>query len=101
MRKVLSALFVVGSLMLVSPSVFAQGGAAPTGATNWVAISAAFGMALAAFGGAVGQSRVAASACECMARNPGASVANRAAMTLGLEFIEKLALLNHVIVFDK
>jgi F-type H+-transporting ATPase subunit c len=101
MRKVFSAFFVVAAVMSVSPAVFAQGGAAPTGATNWVAISAAFGMALAAFGGAVGQSRVAASACEGMARNPGASGAIRAAMILGLVFIETLALLTLVIIFAK
>jgi F-type H+-transporting ATPase subunit c len=69
------------------------------GATNWVAISAAFGMALAAFGGALAQSRVASSACEGMARNPGAAGAIRAAMILGLVFIETLALLTLVIIF--
>ena len=49
-------------------------------------------MALAAFGGALAQSRVASSACEGMARNPGASGAIRAAMILGLVFIETLTI---------
>jgi F-type H+-transporting ATPase subunit c len=101
MKKVFSVLSVAASVMLVSPAVFAQGGAAATGGTNWVAISAGFGMALAAFGGAVGQSRVASSACEGIARNPGASGAIRAAMILGLVFIETLALLTLVIIFAK
>lgn len=101
MRKVFGGLFVIAAVMSISPALFAQGGAAPTGTTNWVAISAAFGMALAAFGGAVAQSRVASSACEGMARNPGASGAIRAAMILGLVFIETLALLTLVIIFSK
>jgi len=101
MKKAFAVMFVVGAVLLVSPAVFAQAGAAPAGTTNWVAISAAFGMALAAFGGAVAQSRVASSACEGMARNPGASGAIRAAMILGLVFIETLALLTLVIIFAK
>ncbi len=101
MRKILYLLATLAAVMLSSPVAFAQVGAAPAGATNWVAISAAFGMALAAFGGAVAQSRVASSACEGMARNPGASGAIRAAMILGLVFIETLALLTLVIIFAK
>jgi F-type H+-transporting ATPase subunit c len=102
MRK---ALYTVGALagaLLASPAAFAQtGAAAAAGGTNWVAISAAFGMALVAFGGALAQSRVASAACEGMARNPGASGAIRAAMILGLVFIETLALLTLVIIFAK
>ena len=81
MRKVLYTLGALAGAMLLSPAAFAQTTGAPMAAgTNWVAISAAFGMALAAFGGAIAQSRVASSACEGMARNPGASGAIRAAM---------------------
>jgi len=102
MRKVLYTVGALAGALLMSPAAFAQtaaGGAA--GGTPWVAISAAFGMALAAFGGAIAQSRVASSACEGMARNPGASGAIRAAMILGLVFIETLALLTLVIIFVK
>jgi F-type H+-transporting ATPase subunit c len=102
MRKVLYTFGALATVMLAAPAAFAQAGAAPAaGGTNWVAISAAFGMALAAFGGAIAQSRVASSACEGMARNPGASGAIRAAMILGLVFIETLALLTLVIIFVK
>src|ERR1700680_1894978 len=101
MKKSLSVLVVLAEVTVLSPAAFAQTGAAPTGGVNWVAISAAFGMALAAFGGALAQSRVASSACEGMARNPGASGAIRAAMILGLVFIETLALLTLVIIFAK
>jgi F-type H+-transporting ATPase subunit c len=66
-----------------------------------LAIAAGFGMALAAFGGALGQSKVASSACEGMARNPGAAGAIRAAMILGLVFIETLSLFTLAIIMLK
>ncbi len=101
MKKVLYLMGALAGALGASPAVFAQTSAAASGGTNWVAISAAFGMALAAFGGAIAQSRVASSACEGMARNPGAAGAIRAAMILGLVFIETLALLTLVIIFVK
>ena len=52
----------------------------------------AIGMGAAAFGCGLGQGRVASAACEGMARNPGAAGAIRAAMILGLVFIETLVL---------
>src|ERR1700704_1704449 len=79
MKKVLYTVVALTGAMLVAPAAFAQTTAAPAGGTNWVAISAAFGMA----------------------RNPGASGAIRAAMILGLVFIETLALLTLVIIFAK
>jgi F-type H+-transporting ATPase subunit c len=102
MKKVLYLMIALGACMLVSPAAFAQGGAGAAAAgTNWVAISAAFGMALAAAAGAMGQSRVASAACEGIARNPGAAGAIRAAMILGLVFIETLALFTLGIIFVK
>jgi F-type H+-transporting ATPase subunit c len=56
-------------------------------------------MAIAAAGCGYAQSRVAGAACEGMARNPGAADPIRAAMFLGLVFIETLALFTLVIVF--
>jgi F-type H+-transporting ATPase subunit c len=100
-KRIVPLLFGFAVMMLASPAAFAQTGAPVAAGTNWVAISAAFGMALAAFGGALAQSRVASAACEGMARNPGASGAIRAAMILGLVFIETLALLTLVIIFAK
>jgi F-type H+-transporting ATPase subunit c len=101
MKKVLYTMGALAGALLASPAAFAQTSPAGAGGTNWVAMSAAFGMALAAFGGALAQSRVASAACEGMARNPGASGAIRAAMILGLVFIETLALLTLVIIFVK
>jgi ATP synthase subunit C len=48
-----------------------------------------------------GQARVAAAACEGIARNPGAAGPIRLAMILGLVFIETLALFTLAIVFAK
>jgi len=102
MKKIVYQLVVFAVVMMLSPAAFAQAEAAPAaGGTNWLAISAAFGMALAACFGAMAQSRVASAACEGMARNPGAAGAIRAAMILGLVFIETLALLTLVIIFAK
>jgi F-type H+-transporting ATPase subunit c len=87
--------------LVVAPSAFAQETAGGSGARGTLAIAAAFGMALAAFGGALGQGKVASAACEGIARNPGAAGAIRAAMILGLVFIETLALFTLAIIFAK
>jgi F-type H+-transporting ATPase subunit c len=100
MRKLMYLCTTMGVMLLAGPAVFAQTGAA-SGGTNWGPIAAAFGMALAAVGGAMSQSKVASAACEGMARNPGAAAAIRASMILGLVFIETLALLTLVIIFVK
>ena len=96
MKKLAMFTLAVMALLLVAPAAFAQeGGAAKAGlstASSWVMISAAVGMALAAAGCGIAQSRVAAAACEGMARNPGAADPIRAAMFLGLVFVETLAL---------
>jgi len=103
MKRAMSIMTVMVTALLLAPGAFAQAGeaAAGGGKNGLVAIAAAFGMALAAFGGALGQSKVAAAACEGIARNPGATAAIRVAMILGLVFIETLALLTLVIIFVK
>ncbi|HXY01777.1 MAG TPA: ATP synthase F0 subunit C [Candidatus Limnocylindrales bacterium] len=99
MKKIAVVLVAVVLLAMAAPAAFAQeAGAKPGGGhVGTLAIAAGFAMALAAFGGALGQSRVGAAACEGMARNPGASGAIRASMILGLVFIETLSLLTFVI----
>jgi F-type H+-transporting ATPase subunit c len=56
-------------------------------------------MALAAAFCGYAQSRAAAAACEGIARNPSAEKDIRAAMFLGLVFIETQALFTLVVVF--
>ena len=57
-----------------------------------VAASTAFGLAIAAIGGALSQSRGIQSALEGIARNPGASGTITTAMIIGLALIESLVI---------
>ena len=100
MKKAVMLLAVLVAVMLVAPAAFAQETGAVSG-KGPLAIAAAFGMAIAAFGGAFGQGRVATAACEGKARNPGAAGANRASLILGLVFIETLALFTLAIIMLK
>ena len=100
MKKTVILLAVLMAVAFLAPAAFAQEAGAGA-ARGHLAIAAGFGMALAAFGAALGQSRVASSACEGMARNPGAAGAIRAAMILGLVFIETLALFTLAIIMLK
>src|SRR5580692_10077655 len=94
-------LFLFAILMLLACPIFAQsGGAAAAPASNWwVSIGAGIGMAIGSGLCALGQGKAIAGACEGMARNPGVAPAIRAAMILGLVFIESLALYVMVIIF--
>jgi F-type H+-transporting ATPase subunit c len=56
------------------------------------AASTAFGLAIAAIGGAFSQSRGLRSALEGIARNPGASGPITTAMIIGLALIESLVI---------
>ncbi|HEX9759868.1 MAG TPA: ATP synthase F0 subunit C [Candidatus Acidoferrales bacterium] len=100
MKKFTTVLLALVAVLLLAPAAFAQQDTQPAGSgVNWVALSASFAMALAAAGCGLGQSRVASAACEGMGRNPGAAEPIRAAMFLGLVFIETLALFTLVIIF--
>ena len=76
---------------LFAPAAFAQDQAgASSKALSGIAVG--FGMAIAAVGCGLAQGRIASAACEGMARNPGAAGAIRAAVILGLVFVETLVL---------
>jgi F-type H+-transporting ATPase subunit c len=66
---------------------------------GYVAIAAGIGFAIAVFGGAIGQSRIGAAACEGAARNPGAAGKIQTMMILGLALIESLVLFALLVVF--
>ena len=94
-------LLVLTTLLLASP-IWAQtaAGTSPQqGKGWWIAIGAGIGMAIASGLCALGQGKAIAGACEGMARNPGVSAPIRAAMILGLVFVESLALYTLVIIF--
>jgi F-type H+-transporting ATPase subunit c len=103
MRK-LNILFfaVVGVLMTAIPAL-AQAGTAPAAdqGVGLKAIAAGVGFAIAVFGGALGQSRIGAAACEGAARNPGAAGRIQTMMILGLALIESLVLFALLVVFAK
>jgi F-type H+-transporting ATPase subunit c len=89
-------------LLLAAPAFAADAATAPGDeTTKWIVITSGFAMAIAAFGGAIGQSRVAAAACEGMARNPGARPGIQLFFILGLVFIETLALFTFAVIFAK
>ncbi|MGH9432733.1 MAG: ATP synthase F0 subunit C [Terriglobia bacterium] len=101
-QKIALLLTGIAGLFLAIPA-FAQGTgqAAAGGGTNLVPIAAGIGMAIAAGLCGIGQGKAAASACEGVARNPGARPAIFLFMILGLIFIESLALYTFVIIFIK
>ena len=87
------------TLLVLTGAAFAQGvdeaavklnGLASNYGT--IAIAAAFGIGLAALGGALGQGRAVASALDGIARNPGAAGQIRGPMILGLALIESLVI---------
>jgi F-type H+-transporting ATPase subunit c len=105
MKKLAGILLLLIVIGIVAGPVFAQAGGEighpPEHVATGIVLAAGFSMAIAAAFCGLGQARVAASACEGIARNPGAAGAIRTAMILGLVFIETLALFTLAIVFAK
>ncbi len=101
MRKLMFVLLAL--IVLVAMPALAQTPepAAAASSVNWVAITSGFAMALAVALAALGQSKVASSACEGLARNPAARPGIQLALILGLAFIESLVLFTLVILFVK
>ena len=77
----------------------AQAAESATSYKGYVALAAGIGFAIAVFGGAIGQSRIGAAACEGAARNPGAAGRIQVMMILGLALIESLVLFALVVIF--
>ncbi len=89
--------------VLAIPAMAQTGGAQDNQFTvdGYKALAAGLGFGLAAGLGAIGQSRIGASAVEGAARNPGAAGTVQTMMIIGLALIESLVLLALVIVFAK
>jgi len=92
------------SLVFAMPSAFAQGIQATAdnefSMKKFIALAAGFGIAIAAFGGAMGQGKAAAATLEGIARNPGASGKMFVPMILALALIESLVIYALVISFS-
>lgn len=58
----------------------------------WCMLAAGIGMGLGSFGTGIGQGMAIRSACEGVARNPGASGKILTTMMIGLAMIESLAI---------
>lgn len=108
MNKLRMLFFAVVGVLAGGMTTFAQvTETAAVGADNastvlkYQYVAAAFGFAIAAAAGAIGQSRIAAAAVEGAARNPGAAGRIQTMMILGLALIESLVLFALLIVFTK
>ena len=103
-KFVLSSLAAL-AVMLVGAAAFAQ--AAPEAAAgankydvlSMIGLACGLGIAIAAFGGAMGQGRTASSALDGIARNPGAAGKIFTPMILGLALIESLVIYSLIISF--
>jgi len=105
MRKLNMLFFAVVGVLMSAMPVLAQAPAAVDHAADsgagLKAIAAGVGFAIAVVGGALGQSRIGAAACEGAARNPGAAPKIQTMMILGLALIESLVLFALLVVFAK
>lgn len=104
MRKIGFFLLSAAAIMMTAAMpVFAQPAAAEAAnsSAGLKAIAACVGFAIAVVGGAIGQSKIGAAACEGAARNPGAAGRIQTMMILGLALIESLVLFALLIVFIK
>lgn len=84
--------FAIVALAFVSPAFAADEAAHAAATGDWSAIAAGLGIALAAFGGAIGQGKAVASAVEGIGRNPAASGKIFLPMIIGLVLIESLVI---------
>ncbi|MBI2081966.1 MAG: ATP synthase F0 subunit C [Deltaproteobacteria bacterium] len=108
MKRIITFLSGLCSFLLVSAVTFAQEhgaevASAAAGDSLWVkpmlALASGFAIGIAAFGGALGQSRAAAAALEGIARNPGAAAKVQTPMIIALALIESLVIYALVIAF--
>lgn len=103
-KKLKILLGSLSSLLITAVALAQEHGASSAGSESpWLkpmlAIAAGFAIGLAAFGGALGQSRAAAAALDGIARNPGAASKVQTPMIIGLALIESLVIYALVIAF--
>jgi F-type H+-transporting ATPase subunit c len=103
MSRLRMLFFAVIGILMSGMTVFAQAvegaGDNASSVSKYRALAAGVGFAIAVFGGALGQSRIGAAACEGAARNPGAAGRIQTMMILGLALIESLVLFALLVVF--
>lgn len=100
MRNILTRLFVFAATLLTAVPAFAMEEAASGGNTRGtIAIATAISIAVAAFGGALGQGNAVNAAMQGIARNPSAAGKIMTNMIIGLALIESLVIYGLVIAF--
>jgi len=99
--KVLWFAVALAAVLVLVPVTFAQTTGAVSPGVDWVDVAAAFGLGVAALGCGIGQGKATASACEGIARNPGASGPIRIVFIIGVALIESLTLYALVMVIFK
>lgn len=103
MKKIVTAATTFGAAFFFAALATAQEHGAPgagaSGAAGYLALASGLGIAIASFGGALGQGRAAAAALEGIARNPGVSGKIQTPMIIGLALIESLVIYSLVIAF--
>ncbi|MDD5245750.1 MAG: ATP synthase F0 subunit C [Syntrophorhabdaceae bacterium] len=100
MKKFLTIVMLLGILVCISGGIAMAAEPAAgldSQVKQMVALAAGFGIAIAAFGGAIGQARSIASALDGIARNPGASGKIVTPMIIGLAMIESLVIYSLVV----
>lgn len=100
-KKALWFFVALVAALALTPVAFAQTTGAASPAIDWTDVAAAFGLGLAALGCGIGQGKATASACEGIARNPGASGPIRIVFIIGVALIESLTLYALVMVIFK
>jgi F-type H+-transporting ATPase subunit c len=93
-----ASLMLLASPLMAMAQEAAGGGASPLRA-GLIALAANIGIGIAAFGSAIGQGRMVASAMESIGRNPNSAGQIFTPMIIGLAFIEALTLYALVIAF--
>ena len=93
-----ASLMLLASPLMAMAQEAAGGGASPLRA-GLIALAANIGIGIAAFGSAIGQGRMVASAMESIGRNPNSTNQLFVPMIIGLAFVESLTLYSLVISF--
>jgi len=96
---VVSSLFLTAVAFAASEEHAAAAASGDSSVKSALAIAAGLAIAIAAFGGAIGQSRAATAALEGIARNPGAAGKVQTPMIIALALIESLVIYALVIAF--
>lgn len=98
-KKIVNAFAAFAAVTLLAVPAFAQSSTASNPNAGYIAIAIAFGIGIAALGGALSQGKASAAALEGISRNPNAADKVFVPMILGLAFIESLVLFTWVLMF--